>query len=509
MNDVASSVRRNAFLRKPLGQVQLESETHEFSRSLGPVNLVLLGIGCIIGSGIFVLTGNAAANFAGPAVLLSFIVAGLACGFAGLCYAELASTMPVAGSAYTYAYATLGEVCAWTAGWLMVLEYGIATSLVAVGFSGYFTSLLHDFGILIPSQFATPYINSIATPHGLMFTAGHGANLVAAAGVLCITALLLFGVALSAAVNSVMVAMKVTVLLVFVAVGAWWVDPQNWTPFVPPNEGGFAYGWSGMIRAASVIFFAYVGFETVSTAGLESRQPRRDLPIGILGALVVCTVIYLAVAAVLTGLVPFRQLGVPDPLALAANTIGLPWFALIIKLGATLGLLSVMITTLYGQTRVFYAMSRDGLLPGAFSQLSRRWRTPYLGTAIVGVVVALAAALLPISILSDIVSLGVAFSFIIVCLSVMWLRSTQPAMHRPFRVPLGGMWVGRAWIGTIPGLGILFCILMVLPLIMDIAGKALRGNSIPALLLGGYCTLGAAFYLGYGRRHSRLRGAQS
>jgi len=507
MNDFTSPDKSNPFLRKPLDQVQRESEAHEFKRSLGPVNLVFLGVGCIIGSGIFVLTGNAAASFAGPAVVISFVIAGLACAFTGLCYAELASTMPVAGSAYTYAYATLGEVCAWTAGWLMVLEYGIATSLVAVGFSGYFTSLLHDFGVVIPAQLATPYLNSIPTAHGLVFTAGHGVNLVAAAGVLCSTVLLSFGVRLSAVVNGVMVVMKVAVLIAFVAVGAWWVDPQHWTPLIPPNEGGFAFGWPGVIRAASVIFFAYVGFEAVSTAGLESRHPRRDLPIGILGALSVCTVIYLAVAAVLTGLVPFRQLGVPDPLAVAANTIGLPWFSLLIKLGATLGLLSVMLTTLYGQTRVFYAMSRDGLLPRVFSELSKRWRTPRLGTAIVGAVVALAAALLPISILSDIVSLGVALSFMIVCLSVMWLRSTQPGMHRPFRVPFDGIRLGRAWIGTIPSLGILLCILMALPLIVDIGGKALHGNPIPALLLGGYCTAGAVLYFGYGRRHSKLRGA--
>lgn len=338
MNDVTSVPRPNALLRKPLGQVQRESETHEFRRSLGPVQLVLLGVGCIIGSGIFVLTGNAAANFAGPAVVISFILAGLACAFAGL---------------------------------------------------------------------------------------------------------------------------------------------------------------------------SYVGFETVSTAGLESRDPRRHLPIGILGALIICTAIYLAVAAVLTGLVPFRQLGVPDPLAVAVNEMGLPGFALMVKFGAALGLMSVMLTTLYGQTRVFYAMSRDGLLPPVFSAINARWRTPRLGTAIVGVVVALVAALLPISILSDIVSLGVAFSFIIVCVSVIWLRSSHPQMHRPFRVPFGGLQIGSLWLGVIPVLGILFCILMVLPLVADIAGKALRGNPIPALLLGGYCTIGAALYVGYGRRHSKLRGARS
>jgi APA family basic amino acid/polyamine antiporter len=264
-----------------------------------------------------------------------------------------------------------------------------------------------------------------------------------------------------------------------------------------------------VIRAASVIFFAYVGFETVSTAGLESRDPRRDLPLGILGALLICTVIYLSVAAVLTGLVPFRNLAVPDPLAVAVNGMRMPWFALMIKLGAALGLLSVTLTTLYGQTRVFYAMSRDGLLPAVFSRISPRWRTPRRGTLIVGSLVALAAALLPISILSDIVSLGTALAFSIVASSVMWLRSTQPDLPRPFRVPFGGIRIGGAWLGVVPVLAIVFCILMVLPLIIDIVGKAMHGNAIPAFLLGGYCALGALVYLGYGRRHSKLRGART
>jgi APA family basic amino acid/polyamine antiporter len=505
MNDSTGT----GLLRKPFGDVQRDAAVQDLSRSLGAWHLVFFGVGCIIGSGIFVLTGNAAANFAGPAVLISFLIAGLACGFAALCYAELASTMPVAGSAYTYAYATLGEVCAWTSGWLMVLEFGVASALVAVGFSGYFTSLLRDFGVFVPAQLATPFVDSIASSHGLVFTAGHGVNLVAALAVLAIAALLSFGIVLSAAVNSVMVVVKVTVLVAFVAVGIWWIEPHNWVPFVPANQGGFTYGWPGVIRAASVIFFAYVGFETVSTAGLESRDPRRDLPLGILGALLICTVIYLSVAAVLTGLVPFRNLAVPDPLAVAVNGMHMPWFALMIKLGAALGLLSVTLTTLYGQTRVFYAMSRDGLLPEVFSRISPRWRTPRRGTLIVGSLVALAAALLPISILSDIVSLGTALAFSIVALSVMWLRSTQPDLPRPFRVPFDGIRIGGAWIGIVPVLAILFCILMVLPLIIDIVSKAMHGNAIPAFLLGGYCAVGALVYLGYGRRHSKLRGART
>lgn len=495
--------------RKSIEQLRSDAQSTGLRRALGPVHLVMLGIGCIIGAGIYVLTGHAAANFAGPAVMLSFVFAGLACTFAGLCYAELSSTLPVAGSAYTYSYATLGESAAWTTGWLMVLELGVAVALVAVGFSGYIVSFLRDFGIVVPPELSTAFVSAVTTPTGAVFSTGHGFNLVAALGVAIATTVLVFGVSGSALINAMIVILKIAVLVAFIVIGLWWIEPANWTPFIPENEGGFTYGWAGVFRAASTIFFAYIGFETVATAASEAQHPQRDLPIGILGSLVVCTAVYIAVAAVLTGVVPFRQLGTPDPIALAVDAMGLPWFASIVKIGAIAGLASVMLSATYGQTRVFYTMSRDGLLPPMFSAVHPRFRTPHIGTLVLGFSIALAAGLLPIGILADLVSLGTAMAFGIVCLSVMWLRSTQPQLERPFRVPFGGVWIGRVWIGLVPMLGIAFCLVMIVPLIGDIFGKALSGDPLPAMLLLGYIAIGAAIYLLYGRRHSRLAGDQA
>ena len=369
--------------RKSIDRLRHDAEAYGLKRVLGRANLVLLGIGCIIGAGIYVLTGHAAANFAGPAVMLSFVFAGLACTFAGLCYAELASTLPVAGSAYTYSYATLGETAAWITGWLMVLELGIAVALVAVGFSGYMVSFLRDFGIVVPTQWVTPFIAMTTTPDGHAFRPGQGFNVVAALGVLAATAVLMRGIAASALVNSIIVVLKISVLAAFVVIGMGEIDAVNWTPFIPASEGGYAYGWPGIFRAASVIFFAYIGFETVATAAAEARNPQRDLPVGILGSLFVCTLIYVAVAAVLTGVVPYRTLGVPDPIAVAVNAMDLPWFATVVKIGAIAGLSSVMLATTYGQTRVFYTMSRDGLLPPLFSKVHPQFHTPYVGTLVV------------------------------------------------------------------------------------------------------------------------------
>jgi APA family basic amino acid/polyamine antiporter len=496
------------FIKKSVEQVRAEAGNQPFRRVLGPVDLVLLGIGCIIGAGIFVLTGNAAASFAGPAVLLSFLVAGVACALTGLCYAELASTLPVTGSAYTYSYTTLGEVVAWVTGWLMVLELGIAVSLVAVGFSGYTVSLLRDFGIAVPAELANAYINAVNTPDGVRFVTGQGFNLVAVIGVFIAATLLVIGIETSAAVTRVVVAAKIVVLIAFAIIGSQYIDSVNWTPFIPANEGGFSYGWPGVFRAASVIFFAYVGFETVCTAAAEARNPQRDLPIGIIGSLIVCTVIYMAVAAVLTGVVPFRQLGVADPMAVAVDAMNLPWFGLVVKVGAIAGLFSVMLTTTYGQSRVFYAMSRDGLLPALFSRVHAKRRTPHIGTLVLASGIALAAGLLPITILSDMVTLGTALGFGIVCISVIWLRNERPDLERPFKVPGGAVVVNGVRIAFIPALGIVFCILMVVPLLLDIFEKALRGDAIPAMLLGGYCALGAVIYWLYGLRHSKLAGAE-
>jgi APA family basic amino acid/polyamine antiporter len=484
------------FIKKSIDQIQRESESHSLKRTLGPWNLVFLGIGCIIGAGIYVMTGNAAANFAGPAVLLSFVVAGLACAFAGLCYAELASSMPVAGSAYTYSYATMGEVFAWVMGWLLVLEYGVAAATVAVGWSGYVTSFLKDFGVMIPPELAASTIQSTADEAGrLAFRVTGDVNLVAAAGILLVTALLVIGVSESATVNNIIVFIKVGVLLAFILVGVFFVNSENWVPFIPENEGGFKYGVEGVFRAASVIFFAYVGFEAVSTAAAEARDPKKDMPFGILGSLFVCTAIYMAVAAVLTGIVPFRELGVPEPIAIAVDRMGMPAFSFFIKVGAVAGLSSVMLILTYGQTRIFFSMARDGLLPRAFSTVHPTFRTPWIGTILLGGIIAVTAALLPITILGDLVSLGTAFAFGIVCVSVLWLRKTRPDMHRPFRAP-GGVWM--------PILGVIFAGIMAAPLIIDIIVKATSGDPIPAIILVTYLAVGAALYLFYGLPNSRL-----
>lgn len=483
-------------IKKSIDQIRREAESHSLKRTLGPWNLVFLGIGCIIGAGIYVMTGNAAANFAGPAVLLSFIIAGTACVFAGLCYAELASTMPVAGSAYTYSYATMGEVVAWIMGWLLVLEYGVAAATVAVGWSGYVVSFLRDFGIQVPAGLSASVIQFTADESGQMaFRFTSNINLVAALGIFLVTILLVIGISESAAVNNVIVFIKVGVLIAFILMGLAYIQPANWTPFIPENEGGFKYGMQGVFRAASVIFFAYVGFEAVSTAAAESRNPQRDMPIGILGSLLVCTAIYMAVSLVLTGIVPFRELGGPEPIAVAVDRMGIPWFSFAIKVGAVAGLSSVMLILTYGQSRVFFAMARDGLLPRAFSSVHPKFRTPWIGTILLGGLIAFASSMLPITILGDLVSLGTAFAFGIVCISVMWLRRERPDLPRPFKVPGGNI---------IPVLGVIFAGIMAYPLITDIIVKATSGDPIPAIILGSYLVLGAALYLFYGLPNSRL-----
>lgn len=561
MTETTASRGNRLFLKKSVEQVQRELNNHQLKRSLGKWNLLFLGIGCIIGAGIYVMTGNAAANFAGPAVTLSFIVAFFACVFAGLCYAELAATMPVAGSAYTYSYTTLGELFAWVMGWLLVLEYGVAASTVAAGWSGNVVSLLANFGLSIPAVWTTSFVQAVQSEGGLTFITGGGANLLGGAGILAVTALLVLGISESASVNNVIVAIKVGVLLLFIGVGALFIFHHqaaaidHWTPFIPPNEGGFKYGLPGIFRAASVIFFAYVGFEAVSTAAAEAKNPQKDIPFGILGSLMVCTIIYMLIAAVLTGIVDFRELGVPAPIALAVDRMGTDWFSILIKVGAVAGLSSVMLILTYGQTRVFYAMARDGLLPRFFAQLHGTFRTPWIGTIVLGTVIAIAASLLPIEILGDLVSLGTATAFGIVCLSVMYLRTRENQLERPFSIPGGGgmvpqfvmvlvaalvvagflaffhfllkstwvitgvqvmavvlgLWLvlslfqkSKVWIGPVPVLGIFFALVMTGPLIEDIVLKAASGDPIPAYLLGGYAALGALIYISYGYWNSRL-----
>jgi APA family basic amino acid/polyamine antiporter len=405
--------------RKPLADLQAEADRGLLRRSLGPWNLTALGIGSIIGTGIFVLTGTAASQNAGPSLVLSMIISAVGCGLSGLCYAEFAAMVPVAGSAYTYAYATAGEIFAWIIGWDLILEYALATATVAVGWSGYFVSLARDIGIVVPPAIAAPPF-----------------NLPAALIVFVVAALLVVGIKESADTNTLLVAIKSTVLVLFVVAGAAYVKRANLTPFIPENTGAFGqFGWSGVLRGAGVMFFAYIGFDAVSTAAQEARNPGRDMPLGILGSLAICTVLYVLVVIVLLGIVPYRQLMVADPLAVGIDATGLTWLRPVIKSAALFGLFSTMIVNLLGQTRIFYSMSRDGLLPPAFSRVHPRFRTPHLSTMLTGTIVAAVAGLTPIDVLGQLVSIGTLLAFVLVSLGVIILRRTAPDLPRPFRTP--------------------------------------------------------------------------
>src|SRR5215471_5696239 len=432
---------------------QLLSETegeYELKRVLGPLNLIALGVGAVIGAGIFVITGSAAAQFAGPAIGLSFILAGFGCAFAGLCYAELASMIPVSGSAYTYAYASMGEWIAWIIGWDLVLEYAFSAATVASGWSANMVSLLLDFGIRLPSRFS-----DVPANHAVF-------NVPAFLIVLLVSLILVVGVRESANVNVVVVFIKVGTVITFVIVAADFLfrNPEtahaNWTPFIPPNTGHFGqFGWSGIARGAASIFFAYIGFDAVSTAAQEARNPQRDMPIGILVSLAICTVLYLLVAAALTGVVHYDKLNVAAPVAVAIDATGVKWGSLLIKAGTLAGLSTVMLTTLLGQSRIFYVMSKDGLLPPWVGRIHPRFRTPWLSSIVVGLTIAICAGFLPISILGDLVSIGTLFAFIIVCIGVLILRRTRPDLPRPFRTPA---------VPTLPILGIGISLLLMVSL---------------------------------------------
>jgi len=517
------------FVTKPLDMLLHEAQEtgeHTLKRSLGALSLVSLGVGAIIGAGIFVLTGAAAAQYAGPAIVLSFVLAGIGCVFAGLCYAEFAAMIPLAGSAYTYGYATLGEFFAWIIGWDLILEYAFGAATVASGWSGYLNSLLQDFGIHIPPELTAtpgtelvffhgrwerlvtvlPTLQALAiNPASLPRSTG-AFNIIALLAIALVTTVLVIGIRESAHFNNLVVIIKVSIVFVFIGVASAFllkhpaVAHANWHPFVPANTGEFGhYGWTGVARGAAVIFFAYIGFDAVSTAAQEVKKPQKDMPIGILGSLLICTFLYIAVAGLLTGVVKYTALNVPDPVAIGVDAagVGLAFHAgshlvrlssLLVKLGAIAGLGSVMLVMLLGQSRVFYAMSRDGLLPPWAGRIHRRFRTPYVSSITVGLFVAVFAALIPIGILGELVSIGTLLAFVIVCAGVWMLRRSRPELPRPFRTP---------WVPLVPilGMGVSALLMASLP----------RGTWLRLII---WLAIGLLIYFTYSRRHSRVRAAQ-
>ncbi|WP_207423670.1 amino acid permease [Desertivirga brevis] len=474
------------FYKKSLDQLLNESKNEGgLKRTLTANNLISLGIGAIIGAGIFTLTGTAAALHTGPAVVLSFILAAVACAFAGLCYSEFASMIPIAGSAYTYAYATLGEFVAWIIGWDLIIEYLFASSTVAVSWSGYVVSFLKDFGIQIPASIAqAPYDYDSAT--GAFTPTGAIINFPAIFIIGIITTLLVIGISESAKFNNVIVVLKVAVILLFIAFGVSHINTANLTPFIPEAKGPGEFGFDGIVRGAGIIFFAYIGFDAVSTAAQEALNPQKDMPRGILGSLAICTVIYILVGIVMTGMVHYPELNVPDPIAVAVNAGGsdLFWLRFPIKIGAIAGLSSVILVMLLGQPRIFYSMSHDGLLPNFFSIIHPKFKTPYITTIITGILAMILAGFGPINLLGELVSIGTLLAFVIVCGGILVLRYTNPELPRPFKTP---------FFPVVPILGILVCLYLM---------AGLPWHTWERLII--WLVIGIIVYFGYSRRHSKV-----
>jgi basic amino acid/polyamine antiporter, APA family len=477
------------FVRKPLTTLlneATEAGQHSLKRALGAMNLVTLGIGAIIGAGIFVITGQAAAQFAGPAIVLSFVLAGIACALAGLCYAEFASVIPIAGSAYTYSYATLGEFVAWIIGWDLILEYAFGAATVAVGWSGHLRAFLRDIGFNLPSMPSSDFT--------LFGRAVHlNYDYIGFLIILVITTILVIGIKESANFTTGIVILKVAVVCMFIVLaisylmGHGW-QPNHWHPFIPANTGTRgSFGWSGILRGAGVVFFAYIGFDAVSTAAQEAKNPKKDMPLGILGSLVICTILYILVSGLLTRLVPYSQLNVPDPVVVGIRTTGQQWATFLVELGALAGLATVMLVMLLGQSRVFYSMSRDGLLWPWASKIHPRFRTPYLSSIVVGFFVAILATLVPLRILDEMTSVGTLLAFVLVSIGVWVLRKTHPELNRPFKTPL---------VPWVPILSVLFSGALIV---------GLSGWTQLRLLV--WLVIGLVIYFSYSRHHSRVRAA--
>jgi APA family basic amino acid/polyamine antiporter len=479
-------MKKGLFATKPIQDYQEEAFGKHLNRALGVPALIAFGIGGIIGTGIFVLTGTAAAVHAGPAIVISFVIAGVGCMFAGLCYSEFAAMVPVCGSAYAYSYATLGEIIAWFVGWNLVLEYMMACSTVAVGWSRYFVSLLADFHLHLPSVITSAPLGG--GDHGFdVHGTGAIINAPAIVIVAAATALCYKGIKESAAVNTVIVAVKVSIVLMVIVFGAFYVNPSNWVPYIPPNTGVFGeFGWSGVFQASAIIFFAYIGFDGVSTIAQEAKDPARGMPLGMLGSLGICSLLYVLMSSVMTGLVPFKELNDAAPVVAALQPHQqLKWLRLWVEFGALLGLTSVIITMIIPQARIWLTMSKDGLLWKSMGAVHPRFKTPHVATVIAGTMAATFAGLLPIGILGELVSIGTLIAFIVVCIGVIVLRYTRPDLPRPFKVK--GVWL-------VGGLGVAFCGTMA---------YSLPNATWWRLLV--WSAIGFVIYFTYSLKHSRLR----
>ena len=478
---------KDLFIKKTLAQLDEEanSNSHGLKRHLGLLNLTLLGIGSVIGAGIFILTGTAAQMHAGPAIILSFVLSAFGCLLAGLCYAEFASMIPLSGSAYTYSYATMGELIAWIIGWDLVLEYLFSTATVAVGWSSYMLSFLADFGIYLPASMAqSPFEYGQTGWH----STGAFINFPAVFIVVILTALLVTGIKETVKFNNITVIVKIVVVLLFIGFGISHIHPENWVPFIPKNTGVWGqYGWSGILTGSGVIFFAYIGFDAVSTTSQEAINPKRDLPLSILFSLLVCTILYVGVSFVLTGIVSYKELNVAAPIALAIDRsgAGLKWLSPIIKIGTIAGLSSVILVTLLGQTRIFFSMAHDGLLWKCFAKTHAKFKTPHYSTLITGFFTALMAGIFPIGLLGELVSIGTLLAFMIVCIGILIMRKTEPDAPRPFKTP---------WVPFVPMLGAFVCLIQML---------ALPTDTWLRLII--WMAIGFVIYFSYGRKHSIAR----